>query len=127
MSFLKSFAGFAHWLPRLALFGIFGYHGLPKITQTAEMAGMMGMPSAMVLVLGLAELTGAVLILVGGAGPEWATQVAGVIFCIVMIGAIALVHAPEGWNSVMGNNGMEFQVLIFSVSFYYATKGHGVK
>lgn len=125
MDFLKGFAGFAHWLPRLALFGIFGYHALPKITQSAAMAEMMGMPAIMIMMLGLMELAGAVLIVWGGAGPEWATQVAGVIFAVVMIGAIAMVHAQNGWD--FQNNGMEFQVLIFATSFYFATKGNDAK
>lgn len=126
MDFLKNFAGFAHWLPRLALFGIFGYHGLPKLTQSAAMAEQMGMPSLVVMLLGVAELTGAVLILWGGVGPEWATQVAGLIFTLVMIGAIVMVHAQHGWNSI-GNMGMEFQVLILATSFYFAAKGNAVK
>ncbi len=126
MDFLKSFSGFAHWLPRLALFGIFGFHGLPKITASAMMAEQMGMPSLVVLLLGLAEVGGALLILWGGVGPEWATQVAGLIFTVVMIGAIAMVHAQHGWNSI-GNMGMEFQVLILATSFYLAVKGRDAK
>jgi len=31
MDALKNMAGFAHWLPRLALAGTFGYHALPKL------------------------------------------------------------------------------------------------
>ena len=125
MDFLKGFAGFAHWLPRVALAGIFGYHGLPKLTESAAMADMMGMPAIMIMVLGVMEIAGAVLILWGGAGPEWATQVAGLIFCAVMVGAIAMVHAANGWNFMA--NGMEFQVLTFTVAFYYATKGNAAK
>ena len=122
MDALKNMAGFAHWLPRLALAGIFGYHSLPKITDSGSMAQAMGMPAMMIMLLGLMELAGVVLILWGGAGPEWATQVAGVIFAVVMIGAIAMVHAKNGWNFM--NNGMEFQVLTFTIAFYYATKGN---
>lgn len=123
MNVLKSLSGFAHWLPRLALFGIFGYHGLPKLTESGSMAEMMGMPAVVIMMLGVAELAGAVLILWGGFGPEWTTQVAGVIFAVVMIGAIAMVHAQNGWNSI-GDMGMEFQVLIFATAFYFATKGN---
>lgn len=126
MDFLKSFSGVVHWLPRLALFGIFGYHGLPKLTQSAAMAEGMGMPAIVVLLLGVAELGGAVLILWGGFGPEWATQVAGLIFTVVMVGAIGMVHAQHGWNSI-GAMGMEFQVLILATSFYLAVKGHDAK
>ncbi len=58
---------------------------------------------------------GAALILYGGTGTEWATQVAGLIFSAVMLGAIFMVHLANGWNSI-GNMGMEFQVLILATS-----------
>lgn len=123
MDFLKGFAGFAHWLPRLALAAIFGYHGLPKLTESGAMAAAMGMPAVAVMVVGLMEIAGAALILWGGAGPDWATRFAGLAFSVVMVGAIAMVHAANGWNSV-GAMGMEFQVLIFATSFYFAAKGN---
>lgn len=123
MQALKGMAPLAHWLPRFALAAIFLYHGWPKLTDSAGMAGAMEMPAIAVLALGVVELGGAALILYGGAGAEWATQIAGLAFCVVMIGAILTVHAAHGWNSI-GNMGMEFQVLIFATSFYFATKGN---
>lgn len=66
----------------------------------------------------------------GGFGQEWATRIAGLIFTVIMIGAIAMVHAQHGWNSLnMGNSegkGMEFQVLIIAVSLLYAIKGNAL-
>lgn len=94
------------------------------------MAAAMGMPVFMVIMLGLVEIGGALLILWGGFGPEWATRIAGLMFTVVMIGAIALVHAQFGWNSInMGDNGgrgMEFQVLIIAVSLLYTFKGNAL-
>ncbi len=43
-----------------------------------------------------------------------------------MIGAIVMVHAANGFNSI-GNMGMEFQLLVFATSFYFATKGDDAK
>ncbi len=122
MGALKSLAGFTHWLPRLALAATFGYHALPKLTESGAMAEMMGMPAIVIMMLGTMEIAGVVLMLWGGAGPEWATQVAGIIFCVVMVGAIAMVHAANGWSFM--DNGMEFQTLILAISFYFATKGN---
>jgi putative oxidoreductase len=52
------------------------------------------------------------------------------MFTAVMIGAIAMVHAQYGWNSInMGNNGgrgMEFQVLIIATSLLYVFRGNGL-
>ncbi|MDX1639855.1 MAG: DoxX family protein [Balneolaceae bacterium] len=128
MEQLNRLSGIAHWLPRFSLASIFIYHGLPKIALTADVAGMMGMPFILVLMIGLVEVGGSLLIIWGGFGPDWATRVSGLLFTAVMIGAIVLVHAQYGWNSInMGNNGgrgMEFQVLIIAVSLLYVFKGN---
>lgn len=130
MNQLNKLSGIAHWLPRLSLAATFIYHGFPKIAMAGDVAAMMGMPTIMVLMLGLVEIGGALLLLWGGFGPEWATQIAGLMFTAVMIGAIAMVHAQFGWNSInMGDNGgrgMEFQVLIIAVSLLYTFKGNAL-
>lgn len=130
MNQLNKLSGFAHWLPRLSLAAIFIYHGFPKIAMAGDVAAMMGMPVFMVFLLGVVEIGGSLLLLWGGVGPEWATRLAGLMFTMVMIGAIAMVHAQFGWSSVnMGNNGgrgMEFQVLIITTSLLYAFKGNAL-
>lgn len=130
MNQLNKLSGIAHWLPRLALAAIFIYHGFPKIAMAGDMAAAMGMPTFMVLMLGFIEIGGSLLLLWGGFGPDWATRVAGILFTIVMIGAIAMVHAQYGWNSInMGDNGgrgMEFQVLIIATSLLYVFKGNAL-
>lgn len=130
MDQLNKISGIAHWLPRLSLAAIFIYHAFPKVAMTGDVSAMMGMPFAMVLILGLAEISGALLMLWGGFGPDWATRLSGLIFTVVMIGAIVMVHAQYGWNSInMGNNGgrgMEFQVLIMAVSLLFVIKGNAI-
>lgn len=131
MNQLNKLSGIAHWLPRLSLAATFIYHAFPKIAMTGKTSSAMEMPFFMVLVLGLVEVLGALFILYGGFGPDWATRLGGLIFTAVMIGAIAMVHAQYGWNSInMGNNGgrgMEFQVLIIAVSLLYAFKGNAIR
>ncbi|MDZ7720552.1 MAG: DoxX family protein [Balneolaceae bacterium] len=130
MDRLNKLSGIAHWLPRFALAAIFIYHGFPKVAMAGEVAAMMGMPVAMVFMLGVVEIGGSLLLLWGGIGPEWATRLAGILFTVVMIGAIAMVHAQFGWNSInMGDNGgrgMEFQVLIIATSLLYTFKGNAL-
>lgn len=130
MNQLNKLSGIAHWLPRLSLAATFIYHAFPKLAMAGDVAAMMGMPTAMIIMLGLIEIGGALLMLWGGFGPEWATRVAGLIFTAVMIGAIAMVHAQYGWNSLnLGDSegkGMEFQVLIIAVSLLYAIKGNSL-
>lgn len=124
MNALKGMAPVAHWLPRLSLAATFAYHAWPKLMDSAAMAEMMGMPAMMIMMLGVMEIGGAALILYGGTGTEWATQVAGLIFSAVMLGAIVMVHGANGWDFMSG--GMEFQVLILATSLYFAIKGNDV-
>jgi len=123
MDALKGLAPMAHWLPRASLAASFGYHSWPKLMDSTAMAEMMGMPAAMIMMLGVMEIAGAALILYGGTGAEWATQVAGLVFSAIMLGAIVMVHAANGWSSI-NNAGMEFQVLILATSLYFAIKGN---
>lgn len=123
MEVLKNLAPLAHWLPRFSLAATFAYHGWPKLVDSGAMASGMGLSPAVVLALGVLEVGGAALILYGGTGAEWATQLAGLIFAAVMVGAILTVHAEHGWNSI-GNMGMEFQVLICAVALYFALRGN---
>lgn len=126
MNFLNQYSKYAHWLVRFSLAATFIYHSIPKLMHP----GMMGMPIAIVILVGLAELGGSLLLLWGGFGPDWATRVGAAFFAIVMMGAIMMIHWAYGWNSInmgMGNQGkgMEFQVLILAVSLYYVLKGNG--
>ncbi len=125
MNALKGLAPLAHWPLRLSLAATFAFHAWPKLMDAGAMAENMNMPAMMIMMLGVMEIAGAALILYGGVGPEWATQLAGLVFAVVMVGAIFMVHAVMGWNSI-GNMGMEFQVLILAASLYFATKGNDV-
>lgn len=129
MDTLNKLSGIGHWLPRFSLAITFLYHGLPKFGMAQGMADMMGMPVIAVYMLAMMEVGGALLILWGGIGPDWATRVAGLLFAVVMMGAVVMVHAQHGWNSVnmgpdMPGQGMEFQVLIIAISLLYAFKGN---
>ncbi len=132
MDTFNKFSGYGHWLVRLSLAGTFLFHGLRKFPMAQGMADMMGMPVIMVYLLAMMEVVGGLLILWGGAGPDWATRVAGILFAIVMLGAITMVHWQNGWDFMAGwgdgtNNagGMEFQTLILAVSLFFMVKGNG--
>ncbi|MDR8392933.1 hypothetical protein NC796_17385 [Aliifodinibius sp. S!AR15-10] len=77
-----------HTLASQAFFGgNLIYHGFPKIAMTGDVTAMMGMPFIMVLTLGIVEVGGALLMLWGGFGPDWATRLSGLLFTAVMIHA----------------------------------------
>lgn len=121
---------YAHWLLRFALAGVFLYHGITKFPALEMMAEMMEMPVFMVGLLAAMETVAGILILFGGIGPAWASRVAGAIIAVVMLGAIVMVHAQHGWNSVnmgMGNEGrgMEFQFTLLMIALYFVVVGNG--
>lgn len=120
----------AHWLLRFALASVFLYHGLTKFPVLGMLSEMMGMPTIMIGMLAAMETAIGILILVGGFGPDWATRTAGALTAVDMLGAIAMVHWPHGWNSVnmgMGNEGrgMEFQVTLLLIALYFVIVGNG--
>lgn len=129
MKTIDSLVPHAHWFLRFSLASVFLYHGLTKFPALGMISDMMGMPVFMIGMLAAVETLAGILILVGGAGPAWATRTAGIIIAVDMVGAIMLVHWPHGWNSVnmgMGNEGrgMEFQVTLMMVALYMAVVGN---
>jgi len=52
------------------------------------------------------------------------TRLGGLIVVVVMIGAIVLVHAANGFNSMTG--GAEFQILMLVTGLYFTAKGNDV-
>ncbi len=82
----------------------------------------MGMPAAVVWMLAIAELAAGALLIAGAFGKEMLTRVGALIVVVVMIGAIALVHAKNGFNVM--NGGMEFQILMLVTALYLASKGN---
>ena len=119
MNFLKSLSPHVHWGLRLSLAATFLYHGATKLPVEEP---MMGMPAAMVWMLALAELAAGVMLIAGAFGKEILTRVGALIVIVVMIGAIVLVHAKNGFNVMDG--GMEFQILMLVTGLYLAAKGN---
>ena len=119
MDFLKNLSPHVHWGLRLSLAATFLFHGLDKLPVEGP---MMGMPVALVWLLALAEITAGILLIAGAFGKEMLTRLGAVIVIVVMVGAIALVHAKNGFNSMTG--GMEFQLLMLVSGLYLAAKGN---
>ncbi len=119
MDFLKTLSPHVHWGLRLSLAATFLYHGATKLPVEGP---MMGMPAAMVWMLALAELAAGVMLIAGAFGKEMLTRVGALIVIVVMVGAIALVHAKNGFNVMDG--GMEFQILMLLTGLYLVAKGN---
>lgn len=128
---VASLAVRAHWLLRLALASVFLFHGVDKIMNPAMGANMVGSEFLWLLV-GLAEVGGAALVLIGGAVPgrvgDAATRLGALALIPVMIGAIVMVHwgrwsfTPNPPSHPMG--GMEFQVTLLLIQLYFLIRGN---
>jgi putative oxidoreductase len=121
MDVLKNLAPHVHWGMRVSLAATFIYHGWGKFPIDAA-SQAMGMPVPMVWAVALAELAGGVMLIAGAFGKEILTRLGGLIVIVIMIGAISMVHAKNGFNVM--NGGMEFQLLMLVSGLYLTAKGN---
>jgi len=119
MDFLKNLSPHVHWGLRLSLAATFLFHGASKFPVEGP---MMGMPVAVIWLLALAEVAAGIMLIAGAFGKEILTRLGALIVIVVMVGAIALVHAKNGFNVM--NGGMEFQLLMLVSGLYLAAKGN---
>ena len=120
-------ANHAHWLLRAALASVFIYHGIGKFTDLGGFASMMNLATFTAFLVALAETAGGVLILIGAVLGDWMTRLGAALFIPVMLGAIYLVHWGA-WSFVPSDThpmgGMEFQVVLLLLSFYFVLRGN---
>lgn len=121
MNFLTSLAPHVHWALRLSLAATFIYHGWSKIPVEGP---MLGMPAAVVWLVALAEVAAGVLLIAGAFGKAMLTRLAALIVIVIMIAAIVMVHAKNGFNVM--NGGMEFQLLMLATGLYFLARGNDV-
>ena len=122
MKFLDSLAPHMHWLLRLSLAGTFLAHGIPKFPPDGLVE--MGMPLIVAWLVAFGEVGAGLALIVGAFTDERLTRLGGLLVVVIMTGAIAMVHAKNGW--LVQNGGMEFQVLMLSTGIYFLTKGNKV-
>lgn len=122
MGFLDSLVPIAHWALRIALASVFLFHGWGKIPPN-DFAQGMEFPLILAWLVVLAELGAGVFVLLGGFLSDWMTRLGALFAIIIMIGAIVLVHLPNGWG---GDGGMEFQVVVLLIGLYLLIKGNRV-
>lgn len=119
MNFLGSLSPHVHWGLRLSLAATFIYHGWDKFPIEG---GMLGMPVAVVWLLALGEIAAGIFLIAGAFGKDILTRLGAYIVIVVMVGAIALVHAKNGFS--VRNGGFEFQLLMLVTGLYLAAKGN---
>jgi len=108
---------------RVVLGVIMLYHGFPKLTDFAGTAagfGGMGipLPTLSAAFATIAEGGGGILLLIGVA-----TDIAGLLIAIDMLGAITFVHAKNGFSNAEG--GVEWPLALLAMALAIAFAGPG--
>ena len=118
--YLQKISAFAP-LPVRIMAGIaFILHGLPKFENLQGTQGFfssVGIPAELALVIGLLEVIGGTLLIVG-----LVTRITSILFIIEMIGAIIVVKSGNGF---MGQGGYEVDLLLMSISISLLLSGPG--
>ena len=112
----------ANWPVRLTVATTFLYHGLPKMMTLERWGNPMvwGVPT---LAIGMLEVGGALFLLWGAVGPDWATRIGGLLIVPVMLVAVFVVHLKNGWSA--SHKGIEWQMLLLSASIMFVLQGNG--
>ncbi|TDJ44050.1 MAG: DoxX family protein [Gammaproteobacteria bacterium] len=121
----------AHWLLRLGLVSVFLYHGVLKLMDLQGFAGMLPISYTEVVLVALAEVGGALLLLIGGfrddALSDTLTRIGAALNIPVMIGAIVLVHWGR-WNFLPSEThpmgGIQFQTVLILIMVYLVITGN---
>jgi len=102
----------------LGLFGGPGYSG------TMAMFTSQGMPTALAFLVILGESAGSLGLIVG-----FLSRIAGFGISCIMLGAIAMVHLPNGffmnWSGKQAGEGFEYHILALGVALAVLVGGGG--
>lgn len=103
----------------LGWFGGYGWSG-----TMGFLTGTVGLPSALAALVILLEFLGPVLLLVGAG-----TRAVAAGFAALMLGAIATVHAPNGffmnWAGSQKGEGYEYHLLVLGITAALLLAGGG--
>jgi putative oxidoreductase len=121
MKLLDSLAPHVHWGLRLSVAATFLYHGAGKLPADG-FAAAMNMPLIVAWAVAIGELLAGVCLIVGAFSRDAVTRLGGLIVIVIMIGAIGLVHAKNGFSASDG--GFEFQLLLLVTGLYFLARGN---
>jgi putative oxidoreductase len=117
---------------RFGLGAVFFAHGAQKLlgwfggegwdASVRMLGSMVATPLAPWVIIG--EFFGALLLMLG-----FLTRVAAVVVTAIMLGAISMVHAPNGffmnWTGTQAGEGYEFHILVIAMAMALLIRGGG--
>ena len=102
-----------------------GWFGGEGARVTLATMAQEGIPAAVTLLVMVAELAGSIALVLGLAGRLAAAGIA-----VTMLGAIALVHIPNGffmnWTGQQAGEGFEYHLLALGLAIVVIIRGSGV-
>ncbi len=119
--FLARYSEVALLLLRLLIAAVFASSGWSHATRPQERAGSVGMPAGATMVLGIAELAGAVSLALG-----FYAQLGAMLLALVMLGAIykkMFVWQTGFWGGE--SNGWYYDLLYLVCNLVILTAGAG--
>ncbi len=104
---------------------LFGWFGGGGVTQTiGYFDTALGIPAFLTVLVIAAESFGALGLVLG-----FASRIAAFGAAAVMVGAVTLVHAPNGffmnWNGAQAGEGFEYHLLAIGLALVVMLKGSG--
>ncbi|MHB8534156.1 MAG: DoxX family protein [Sulfuricaulis sp.] len=123
--FLDNFKPYGHWLLRIALVSVFMIHGIGNFMHVSEFAATLHVPSFVGLILVLAEISGGILVLVGGYLEDWMTRLGALL--LIPVALIVMVMTSDmsfSLSRVQVMSGMEYMIVLVLISLYVLLKGN---
>lgn len=104
---------------------LLGWFGGPGLGGTVDFFSQaLGVPAVLTLLVIAAEFFGALGLIIG-----LFSRLAAAGIALVMLGAVALVHLPNGyfmnWSGAQGGEGFEYHILAVAIAVAVMIKGSG--
>jgi putative oxidoreductase len=103
---------------------LLGWFGGPGVDGTMQLFAALGVPAGIAVLVIVSDFFGSLALAIGLVG-----RFAAFGTTMVMLGAMALVHAPNGfflnWNGDQAGEGIQFHLLVLAVSVVLMARGSG--
>ena len=103
---------------------LLGWYGGPGVDGTMQLFAALGVPAGIAVLVIVSDFFGSLALAIGFVG-----RVAAFGTTMVMLGAMVLVHGPNGfflnWNGDQAGEGIQFHLLVLAVSVVLMAHGSG--
>lgn len=102
------------------------YHAINKFPIQQGAADVMTFGSVELLyVVAFAEIIGGLALVLGAFVGDIFTRLGGLALAGIMIGAVAIIHWPNGYSFANPGVGWEFHLAYIGIGLYFVIRGNG--